>query len=477
MSERMHFSVKLGSKRDRNHTQVSAKGFAIVMLGSFGGSTGTGNPITESGPSLHSIETDTLDKKIAKLHPSLTLLDDSGQQITLRFKSLDDFHPDGLLEQLADYRPVTHERQTLTSSDHRAEEVSADDEKSDESESQKETLSRLLGQRPLSVEQQQESGSSLSNAKQSMIADAVRRLAENASGTDRSGASDEPPADTRDESDITILLRSVLHNEHFQKLEASWRSVDWLLHSIEPDPSIKCYLLNIRRSELELERSSHSEPTTSSLYRVLRETLERGGLLESSFILIDNHNYGPDRESTKMLDWLGLLMDRFDGTLLAGSTSSFLNDQVKSGDSFNTWHTFRKQPSASRIALLYPEMLLRLPYGSATDPVQSLSFEELSHNWTIDELLWGNPAYAQAVVLINQWMSEGDTVQASLLTDLPAFTYQSEGEHHLQPCTKLLLNEQQIEQLLNLGLVPVIGSRNRNTIQLPWFQHLGFSGG
>ncbi|MCG8060649.1 MAG: type VI secretion system contractile sheath large subunit [Candidatus Thiodiazotropha endolucinida] len=477
MSERMHFSVELGKKTDRNHIQDSAKGFTIVMLGSFGGGTGTGNPITESGPSLHSIETDTLDKKIEKLHPSLTLLGDSGQQITLRFKSLDDFHPDVLLDQLADYRPVTAEQQTLTSSDHRTEEISADDERSDENESQKETLSRLLGQRPLSVEQQQESGSSLNNAKQSMIADAVRRLAENASGVDQSDTSDESPADTLDETDKTILLRSVLHNESFQKLEASWRSVDWLLHSIEPDPSITCYLLDIRRSELELERSSHTEPTTSSLYRVIRETLERRDLLESSFILIDNHHYGPDQESTKMLDWLGLLMDRFDGTLLAGSASSFLNDQVKFGDTFNAWHTFRKQPSARRIALLYPEMLLRLPYGSTTDPIQSLSFEELNQNWTIDEMLWGNPAYAQAVVLINRWMTEGDTVQASLLTDLPAYTYQSEGERHLQPCTKLLLNEQQIEQLLNLGLVPVIGSRNRNTIQLPWFQHLGFSSG
>ncbi|MES9829104.1 MAG: type VI secretion system contractile sheath large subunit [Candidatus Thiodiazotropha sp.] len=477
MSERMHFSVGLGRKADRHHTRESAKGFSIVMLGAFGGGTGSANPISESGPSLRSIEVETIDKQIAILQPSLTLVGDSNQQITLRFKSIDDFHPDGLLEQLADYQPVTCKQQTQTTPDDRSKEVSGVVEGSDGDESQQETLSRLLGQHPLSGKRQQELGSSLSSAKQSMIADAVRRLAENASGANQSDASDEPPADTIDETEKTILLRSVLHNASFQKLEASWRSADWLLHSIEPDPSIKCYLLDIRRSELELERSSHTEPTTSSLYRVIMETLERQDLLESSFILIDDHNYGPDLESTTMLDWLGLLIDRFDGTLLAGSSSSFLNDQVKSGNSFNAWHAFRKQPSARRIALLYPETLLRLPYGSATDPVQSLSFEELNQNWTIDEMLWGNPAYAQAVVLINRWMTEEDTVQASLLTDLPAFTYQSEGERHLQPCTKQLLNEQQIEQLLNLGLVPVIGSRNRNTLQLPWFQHLGFSSG
>ncbi|MEW8051673.1 MAG: type VI secretion system contractile sheath large subunit [Candidatus Thiodiazotropha sp.] len=475
MSERMHFSVNLGRKADRHHTGDSAKGFSIVMLGAFGGGTGTGNPITESGPSLHSIEIDTIDKQIAKLQPSLTLVGGSSQQITLRFKSLDDFHPDRLFDQLADYQPIMSDQQVQTPSDERTEEVSGVDEGSDENESQQETLSRLLGQRPLSAEQQQESGSSLNNAKQSMITDVVRRLAENASGTDRPEASDEPSTYTPNETAITILLRSVLHNEGFQELEAVWRSVDWLLHSIEPDPSIKCYLLDIGRSELELERSSHTEPTTSSLYRVIRETLERQDLLESSFILIDDHNYGPDQESRTMLDWLGLLVDRFDGTLLAGSASSFLDDQVKSGDSFNAWHTFRKQSSARRITLLYPQILLRLPYGSATDPVQSQSFEELNQNWTIDELLWGNPAYAQAVVLINQWMAEGNTVQASVLTDLPAYTYQREGERHLQPCTKLLFNEQQIEQLLDLGLVPVIGSRNRNTIQLPWFQHLGIS--
>ncbi|MFC1365488.1 MAG: hypothetical protein G8D61_17725 [gamma proteobacterium symbiont of Ctena orbiculata] len=58
------------------------------------------------------------------------------------------------------------------------------------------------------------------------------------------------------------------------------------------------------------------------------------------------------------------------------------------------------------------------------------------------------------------------------MTDLPAYSYQSEGERHLQPCTKHLLHEQQIDLLLKLGLVPVVGSRNRNAIQIPWYQHL-----
>jgi predicted component of type VI protein secretion system len=464
----MRFSMEFGRGTGQDHSNKPVNGFGVVMLGTF--SEGP-------SPSLHSIEVETIDKLLAKLRPSLALdLDgDLSQPFTLHFASVDDFHPDNLLDQLPDYWPTKSDDQSLSGSDKQA--LSSTDKTPEEAESQQETLSRLLGQRPLTTEKRQQTGSSLSSAKQSMIADVVRKLAENASTPELSDLADEASSDKLNDQDKSLLLKNLLHHKSFQRLESNWRSVDWLLHTIEPDPAIRCYLLDITRTELERERSNHQEPRSSLLFRLLRDALEKYDPLESDFILIDSHDYGPDQESLAMLDWLGSLVGYLNGTLVAEANSIFLQEADGSADGLKDWHNFRKRDSAKRAALLYPKILLRLPYGSATDPIQSQSFEELDEKWSLEELLWGNPAYAQVALVINQWARENNADQIPVLTDLPAYSYERDGEHHLQPCTQVILGEKQVEQLLNIGLVPVIGSRNRNTIQLPWFQYPGISNG
>jgi predicted component of type VI protein secretion system len=444
---------------------MSVNGFTVVFLGAFGGDAGDGT--------LHKIEVETIDTLITKLQPSITLALDSEPSplITLHFASIDDFHPDGLLDQLSNYRPLKQGDRAVSTSDKQTvsnTEMGADDEV----ESQQETLSRLLGRRPLSTEKRQQTGSSLSSAKESMIADVVRRLAQNASGPAQPESVDEAASDRLKDQDKTLLLRNLLHHERFQTLESNWRSVEWFMHTIEPDPAIGCYLLDIAPIELERERLNHADVTSSSLYRLLRDELERHDLLESSLILIDNHDYGPDEENLARLDWLGSLVGDFDGTLIAEASPVFLRQDDEAGDRLQAWHDFRKLEVAKRTALLYPKVLLRLPYGDATDPVQSQSFEELDEQWSLEELLWGNPAYAQVALWLDQWTRQDSTDQTPILTDLPAYTYVRDGERQLQPCTKEILREQQVGQLLDIGLVPVIGSRNRNVIQLPWFQHL-----
>ncbi|MEW8507100.1 MAG: type VI secretion system contractile sheath large subunit [Candidatus Thiodiazotropha sp.] len=474
MSERMHFSVKLGKQGQGDRPGKPAKGFTVIMLGTFGGGTGTGNPLNEGVASLHPVDIDTLDALIAKLQPSLTIGERDDHSISLSFNSLDDFHPDGLLEQLGGYRLSTPVVTTDAPSESAQEAtgLSGTSEASDESESAQATLSRLLGERPLTVEKQQQTGSTITSAKKAMIENVVRRIAENATEHSESLTVESSSPDGLQSDDRADSLRSLLHLEAFQQLEACWRSVDWLLHSTEADPAVRFYILNMPRDLLHQQRSDHPDPKSSPLCRLLNERIERDTASESDFILIDNHCYGPDHGQIAMLEWLGSLVDRYDGTLLAGADSSLLVGDASAEDHLTAWQAFRTRPMATRISLLYPEVLLRLPYGPSTDPVQSFSFEELEESWSIDELLWGNPAYAALILQINQRMNEGAGEQPSLLTELPAYSYQSEGERHLQPCARHLLSERQIERLLKLGLVPVVGSRNRNVIQIPWYQHL-----
>ncbi|MCU7878739.1 MAG: type VI secretion system contractile sheath large subunit [Candidatus Thiodiazotropha sp. (ex Lucinoma borealis)] len=196
---------------------------------------------------------------------------------------------------------------------------------------------------------------------------------------------------------------------------------------------------------------------------------------EVDFILMDNHSYTTNEHDLMMLDRLGRLVNSFNGRMFTAADKCFYGDEDSDKLNLEDWHAFRETPIACRISLLLPRALLRMPYGADTDPIESFPYEELDDSWRTKELLWGNPAYAQLILLVQQWMSDNPS-DDSIIADLPAYTYQQDGEQYLQPCTELLLEERQIHRLLDLGLVPIIGSRKTNSIQLPWFQTLGLNG-
>lgn len=91
-----------------------------------------------------------------------------------------------------------------------------------------------------------------------------------------------------------------------------------------------------------------------------------------------------------------------------------------------------------------PRVLLRLPYGRAADPVEAFDFEELSPERRHEEYLWGNPAFACALLLAQAYaaggwaMPPGDYLEVA---DLPAHTYREAGESVLQACAEVYLSE------------------------------------
>jgi type VI secretion system protein ImpC len=298
-------------------------------------------------------------------------------------------------------------------------------------------------------------------------------MAERASETQKAiTPQDLADQDSTDQYQIALLKR-LLHDSAFQRLEASWRGVDSLLRSTDPDPSIRFHILNIPRAALMHECGSNPEtPKSSRVYGLLRDLCDGEDLSDFELILLDQHEYRFKPDEIEALDWLGRLVDSLGGSLLAAADPTFIQGDHKTDHARKAWHEYRLQTSAARTALFYPQVLLRLPYGSQTDPAH-IDFEELDDQWSIDDLLWGNPAYAALIMMVRHTIQQSELDQAALLTDLPAYTYKSEGEYHLQPCTKKMLNETQIDELLQLGLVPVVGSKRRNTISIPWYQYIG----
>jgi type VI secretion system protein ImpC len=139
------------------------------------------------------------------------------------------------------------------------------------------------------------------------------------------------------------------------------------------------------------------------------------------------------------------------------------------------WQALRQTEVAPWLGLALPRVLLRLPYGQKTEPVEQLEFEEMPLGRDPDAYLWGNPAFACARLIAaafaeNGWdFSPGDVLE---LDDLPAHVYGEAEERRMQPGTEVLLGERAMQALLARGIMPLLGHRQRNVVRLARFQSL-----
>ena len=120
-------------------------------------------------------------------------------------------------------------------------------------------------------------------------------------------------------------------------------------------------------------------------------------------------------------------------------------------------------------------MLLRLPYGKRSDPVAAFAFEEFAGAPEHQHLLWGAGSLAVALLIgrafaNNGWsMEPGDERE---IGDLPAYTFERDGEKEMQACAEQYLGEQAGLALLAAGLMPVMSHRNRNAVTVMRFQSI-----
>ena len=60
------------------------------------------------------------------------------------------------------------------------------------------------------------------------------------------------------------------------------------------------------------------------------------------------------------------------------------------------WRSFREKDDSRYVTLCLPHLLMRLPYGNDTDPVETFVYEEDVAGPSPDRYLWGNAAFALA---------------------------------------------------------------------------------
>jgi type VI secretion system protein ImpC len=268
-------------------------------------------------------------------------------------------------------------------------------------------------------------------------------------------------------------MRALLHNRSFRDLEAAWRSLHLLITSLELDEQLQVHLLDVSKDELQADlHAAGADLSASGLYQLLVEQPRQSPDGHPWSVLVGDYRFDNGAPDIAMLAALGAIAAQAGAPVLAAAS-----DPQSAADSEGAarWTALRHSEQACWIGLAMPDLLLRLPYGKKTERIESFAFEELSGLPAHDDYLWGNPAFGCALLLgrsfeQNGWdMAPGDHLE---IADLPAHTWQHDGEAQLQACGGAYLSEREGAAVLQNGPMPLLSFKNRNAVRLLRFQSI-----
>jgi type VI secretion system protein ImpC len=280
------------------------------------------------------------------------------------------------------------------------------------------------------------------------------------------------------------LMRMVLHHPDFQAIEAAWRGVHFLASRLETDEQLQLYVIDISKKELSSDLNADEDVRTTGVYELLVE--RTGG--KPWAVLAGDYTFQKTSEDIKLLGRMAQIAKAVGAPFLAASHDDILGceslaktpypenwTQSSDREIQQAWDALRKLPGASYIGLALPRFLLRLPYGSDTDPLERFAFEEMPGASIHRHYLWANPCFACALLLAQSFSSSGWQLRPGSIQDiesLPLHVYKEEGDSKTKPCAEVVLTVEAAEAILESGLMPLLSYKDRDVIRLARFQSL-----
>ena len=408
----------------------------LLVLGDFSGKPAAERPPLANRP-IARVDVDTLDDVMKRLAPRLSA--PSGE---IQFAQHDDFHPDRLYARLGLFKGLREARSNP--------QVGSGD-----------LLGRLLGKSPEPTTPVATPADGLDALIRNIVAPYIVK-----------DTSDQSKAYlTAVDAAIEEQMRTLLHAPAFQSLEAVWRGVQWLISSLELDENLQLHLFDVTREELLADIvAAQGKLAETGLYRALVDRWRGVPGGQGWSVLVGLIDFGPSNSDIGLLAALGLIASNAGGPLLAGADRALAGDDA---GELAAWHALRRSEAAPWIGLAAPRVLLRLPYGKGSDPIEAFRFEEFAGQPVHDEFLWGSASLAAALLIGRSFTARGWDMELGderEIGDLPAYTFVRDGERELQACGERYLTESEIQRLLTAGLIPVASRRDRNAVVVIRFQ-------
>jgi type VI secretion system protein ImpC len=127
------------------------------------------------------------------------------------------------------------------------------------------------------------------------------------------------------------------------------------------------------------------------------------------------------------------------------------------------WKSFRDSEDSRYVALAMPHILMRLPYGKDTAPIEAFNYEEAVDGTDHSKYLWGNAAYGLGARMTHAFAQYGWCVAirgvegGGLVEGLPTHTFHTdEGDVALKCPAEIAITDRREKELADQGLVPLV---------------------
>jgi type VI secretion system protein ImpC len=279
---------------------------------------------------------------------------------------------------------------------------------------------------------------------------------------------------------ISQQLNEVLHHPEYQRLEASWRGLKYLLSQSETGESLKIKVLNVSKKELLKDLQRAPEFDQSALFKKVYEE-EFGVFGGAPFgALVGDYYFDKSGQDIELLEKVSQVAAAAHAPFLTAASHAMFNlesytqldtprDMAKVFDTteYAKWKAFRSSDDSRYVALAAPRMLMREPYGAATVPVEAFGYEEGVDGVDHEKYLWGNAAWALAARVSQSFSRYGwcatirGVESGGLVEGLPVHNFRTESGDIAMKCpTEVPITDRREKELADLGFVPLVHQKN-----------------
>jgi type VI secretion system protein ImpC len=286
---------------------------------------------------------------------------------------------------------------------------------------------------------------------------------------------------------VSEQLNAVMHNPRFTQLEGTWRGLNYLVMNSETSANLRIRVLNASKRDLNRDLQRAVEFDQSQLFKKIYENEfgTPGGEPYASLIGDYEWTQHPDDiETLRLIS--NVAAAAFAPFISAAGAGMFGFDswtelskprdlaKIFETQDYTKWRSFRESDDSRFVSLVLPRTLARLPYGSATKPIEEFGYEEAPYDETgaaramgHNDYCWMNAAYVMGARLTDAFAKYGFCTAirgaegGGKVENLPYHVFTSDdGDMDGQCPTEIAITDRREFELSNAGFLPLCHYKN-----------------
>lgn len=281
---------------------------------------------------------------------------------------------------------------------------------------------------------------------------------------------------------LSTQLTAILHHPDFQKLEGTWRGLNYLVMNSETSANLKLKVLNVTKRELFVDVDKAVEFDQSQIFKKLYENEfgTPGG--EPYGALIGDYEFTPHPEDIDLLGKMSNVAAAAFCPFVASANPSLFGfdswqelskprdlEKIFQAIEYTKWKSFRDSEDSRFVSLVMPRVLARMPYGANTKPIEEFGFEEVDATKPVphEDFTWMNAAYVMGTKMTDAFAKYGFCTAirgaegGGKVEGLPAFIFTSDdGDKDLKCPTEIGITDRREAELSKLGFLPLCHYKN-----------------